>query len=64
MYIAVRRLDDANAALRSRPKLDGECEEVVMAEGLGDERRQTARRTEGHRRTRSQAGGHHAPYDE
>src|SRR5262249_16897490 len=45
----VRRRDDADDALRSGPEHAGAFDEMVLAQGLGDEDRQTSRDEEGDR---------------
>src|SRR5262249_34971038 len=47
--ITVRRRDDADDALRSGPEHGGALDEMILAQGLGDEDRQTSRDEEGNR---------------
>ena len=60
--IPLRRRHDANAALRSRADTANARDEMVVAEGVGDECCQAARPTEGHCRISSPAGGDHASH--
>ena len=62
--LALRRRHDARAALRGCAGPADPGEEMVLAEGLGDERRQAARPAKGHRRAGAAAGGDHAPHVE
>ena len=61
-HIAVRRRDDADDALRSGPDPIGTLDEMVLAQGLGDEDRQAPRDEEGHRGSGPPAGRDHAPH--
>src|SRR5262245_51242360 len=60
--ITVRRRDDADDALRSGPDHAGAFDEMVLAQGLGDEDRQTSRDEEGDRGTGASVGRDHAPH--
>jgi transposase len=60
--IAVRRRDDADDALRSGPKHAGAFDEMVLAQGLGDEGRQVSRDEKGDRGAGASVGRDHAPH--
>ena len=60
--IAVRRRDDADDALRSGPDRAGAFDEMVLAQGLGDEDRQAPRDEEGNRGAGAAVGRDHAPH--
>ena len=60
--IAVRRRDDADDALRSGPDHAGAFDEMVLAQGLGDEDRQAPRDEEGDRGAGASVGRDHAPH--
>ena len=59
--IALRRRDDAGDALGGSSEHDA-FEEMVLAQGLGDEDRQASRHEEGDRSAGPPAGCDHAPY--
>jgi transposase len=61
-HIAVRRRDDAGDALRSGPHHAGALNEMVLAQGLGDNDRQAPRAEEGGRGAGSSAGRNHASH--
>jgi len=58
----VRNDDDADDALRSSPGHADPHQQVVLAQGLGDEDRQAPRDEEGNRRAGASAGRDHAPH--
>jgi len=60
--ITVRRRDDADDALRSGPEHAGAFDEMVLAQGLGDEDRQTSRDEEGNRGAGASLGRDHASH--
>src|SRR6516162_5274022 len=60
--ITVRRRDDADDAVRSGPEHAGAFDEMVLAQGLGDEDRQTSRDEEGDRGAGASAGRDHASH--
>src|SRR4029077_7711614 len=57
-----RRRDDADDALRSGPDHAGAFDEMVLAQGLGDEDRRASRDEEGDRGTGASVGRDHAPH--
>ena len=59
--ITVRRRDDADDALRSGPEHAGAFDEMVLAQGLGNEGRQASRDEEGDRGAGASVGRDHAP---
>ena len=61
-HIAMRRRDDAGHALRSGPGHADPHQQVVLAQGLGDEDRQAPRDEEGDRGAGASAGRDHAPH--
>ena len=60
--IAMRRRDDAGDALRSGPDHAGALDEMVLAQGLGDEDRQAPRDEKGDRGAGTPVGRDHAPH--
>jgi transposase len=56
------RRDDANDALRSGPEHAGAFDQMVLAQGLGDEDRQASRDEEGDCGAGASAGRDHAPH--
>src|SRR5262249_2393643 len=58
--ITVWRRDDADDAVRSGPKHAGAFDEMVLAQGLGDEDRQASRDEEGDRGAGASVGRDHA----
>jgi transposase len=60
--IKVRRRDDAGHALRSGPGHADPHQQVVLAQGLGNEDRQAPRNEEGDRGAGTPAGRDHAPH--
>ena len=60
--ITLRRRDDAGDALRSGPGHADPHQQVVLAQGLGDEDRQAPRDEEGDRGTGAPVGRNHAPH--
>jgi hypothetical protein len=61
-YITLRRRDDAGDALRSGPDHAGAFRKMVVAQGLGDEDRQTPRDEKGNRGLGASVGRDHAPH--
>ena len=59
-HLAIR--DDADDALRSGPDRAGTLDEMVLAQGLGDEDRQAPRVKESDRGAGATVGGDHAPH--
>src|SRR5215831_9848740 len=59
--ITVRRRDDADDALRSGPEHVGAFDEMVLAQGMGDEGRQASRDEEGDRGAGASVSRDHAP---
>ena len=60
--ITLRRRDDAGDALRSGPDHADPNQQMVMAQGLGDEDRQAPRHEEGDRSAGASLGRDHAPH--
>jgi Transposase len=60
--ITVRRRDDADYALRSGPEHARRFDEMVLAQGVGDEDRQKPRDEKGDRGAGPSVGSHHAPH--
>ncbi len=58
----MRRRNDAIASLRGRASHDNPREKMVMAKGLGNERRQTTRAPKSDCRAGAPISCHHAPY--
>jgi transposase len=61
-HLALRRRDDADDALRSRPEHAGAFDKMVLAQGLGDEDRPASWHEKSHRRAGTPVSGNHASH--